>query len=421
MVDAAGERLYVLGAWHSAGSAEWPWDVRYRSAGGNTGNLLVGHAAHRQLRHAALGAMHTHRPDRIREHFDRIVVVATNFLSPHFDLSGMADIVETADLPCLMVGLGAQADDYRRLAPELQPGTVRFVRAVAERSAVVGVRGEFTASVLDDLGVRNVAVLGCPSFYTNLSAPLRVARRRFAEVEKVVVTGTTDVVGVSFDPEAKAEVERTLFRLAAAADCPYVFQSELAEILQLEEPGPGRRAAAAAGAATRAVLSYLVRPRRECAVSLKRNAWRSWYNTRRVLRGGRHRRALTRRGRHMGYERAGDYAAVVRRIGRVFFDVDEWFDFVRGQHLVVGTRLHGAVAALLQGVPAIVLYHDSRTREICELLGVPRLSVAAARGLSLEAIYDRVDFDELTPRHAALIPRYVDFLERNGVAHRFAS
>ena len=118
----------------------------------------------------------------------------------------------------------------------------------------------------------------------------------------------------------------------------------------------------------------------------------------------------------MGYERAGDYVAVVRRIGRVFFDVDEWFDFVRGQDLVVGTRLHGVVAALLQGVPAIVLYHDSRTREICELFGVPRLSVAPARGLSLDAIYDRVDFDELTPRHAALIPRYVDFLERNGFA-----
>ena len=98
----------------------------------------------------------------------------------------------------------------------------------------------------------------------------------------------------------------------------------------------------------------------------------------------------------------------------------QWFDFVRGQDLVIGTRLHGAVAALLQGVPAIVIYHDSRTGEICELLALPRISVTAARGLSLAAIYDRVRFDELTPRHAALIPRYVDFLERNGVEHAFA-
>ena len=108
----------------------------------------------------------------------------------------------------------------------------------------------------------------------------------------------------------------------------------------------------------------------------------------------------------------------MQRIGRVFFDVGEWFDFVRGQDLVVGTRLHGAVAALLQGVPAIVLYHDSRTRETCEFMGLPHLSVTEARGLSLEAIYDRVQFD-VAGRHAALLPRYVDFLEANGVEHRF--
>ena len=121
----------------------------------------------------------------------------------------------------------------------------------------------------------------------------------------------------------------------------------------------------------------------------------------------------------MGCRDAGEYAAVVQRIGRAFFDVDEWFDFVRGQDLVVGTRLHGAVAALLQGVPAIVLYHDSRTRETCELMGLPHLSVTEARGLSLEAIYDRVRFDDVARRHAALLPRYVDFLAANGVEHRF--
>ena len=373
MADSGLERLYVLGAWHSAGESGWRWEVRFRSAGRNTGNLLVGHAACRQLRHAALGAMHTHRPAQIRGHFDRVVVVATNFLSPHFDLSALADVVETADLPCLMVGLGAQAAGYRRLAPELQAGTVRFARAVAERSAVIGVRGEYTASVLRDLGIHNVEVLGCPSFYTNLSAPLRVERKPFSAVERVAVTGTTDVVGLSFDPQAKAEVERALFRLADASGHPYVFQSELPEILYLERPDPERVQALAPSA-----------------------------------------------GR-MGYDRVEEYAAAVRRIGRVFFDVDAWFDFVRGRDLVVGTRLHGAVAALLQGVPAIVVYHDSRTREICELLGLPRISVTEARGLSLEAIYDRVRFEELTPRHAALIPRYVDFLERNGVAHCFGA
>ena len=149
--------------------------------------------------------------------------------------------METADLPCLMVGLGAQAHDYEKLAPRIPAGTVRFVRAVADRSRVIGVRGEYTASVLHDLGVANVAVLGCPSFYTNLTAPLRVQRKPFAGVEKIAVTGTTDVVGLSFDPQAKAEVERTLFRLADASSHPYVFQSvgELEEVIISEVPSTG--------------------------------------------------------------------------------------------------------------------------------------------------------------------------------------
>ena len=367
------ERLFILGAAAVAGDATWGLKGRLRASGGNAGNLLVGHAVRRQLDSTALGDMDTHPVEQVRGSFDRIVVAATNFLAPHFDLSRLADVVETADLPCLMVGLGAQANDYEpRLAESLPAGTVRFVRAVAERSAVIGVRGEYTASVLDDLGVTNVVVLGCPSFYTNLSAPLRLTRRSLADIDRIVVNGIADVVGHSFDPVAKADVERMLFRLAVAANHPYVFQSERAEIL------------------------YLWRQIPEFAEGLAPGAGRA------------------------GYRDAGEYAAAVRRVGRVFFDVDEWFDFVRGQHLVIGTRLHGAVAALLQGVPAIVLHHDSRTREVCEFMGLPHLSVTEARGLSLEAIYHRVEFDGLARRHAELLPRYVDFLEANGVQHRFA-
>ena len=364
--------MLLVGAAHKAGDADWSWERRYRRTGRNTGNLLIGHGACRQLQHAAFEKPAKESAARLRERFDRIVVAASNFLNRYTDLSRMADLVESVDLPCLVVGLGAQANDYESIAGDISAGTVRLVRALAERTRVVGVRGEYSASILRDLGVGNVAVLGCPSFHTNLSAPLRVAQKRFEDMECIVVTGTADVTEHSFDGPAKAQVERTLFRLADTSNYRYVFQSELPEILYLEQPGPERAAALAPSA------------------------------------------------RRMGYESVAEYASVVRRIGRVFFDVGEWLAFMRGQDLVIGTRLHGAVAGLLQGVPAIILYHDARTRELCELMRFPHLSVTEARDLSLEAICDRVRFDEVTPRHAALIPRYVDFLEANGVEHRFA-
>ena len=366
------DRLFVAGINYRAGEADWPVERRFRRTGRNIGNLLVGYGARQQFRNAEFGGLISTPPERIRERFDRVAVVATNFLHRAVDFSAQAAAVEAVDLPCAVVGLGAQANGSEPIARSLPAGTVRFVEALAERTPVIGVRGAYTASVLDDLGVTNVEVTGCPSFYANLSAPLRLARKRFADIRRIAVNGTADVVGHSFDGEAKARVERALFRHAAASNHPYVLQSELPEMLYLDEPGPQRAAALAPSA------------------------------------------------RRLGYDSVDDYAAAVRRIGRVFFDVDEWLDFVGGQDLVVGTRLHGAVAALLRGVPAIVLYHDARTRELCELMRLPSLSVSEAAGLSLEAIHDRVRFDAVEARHAAMTSRYVDLLERNGVAHAFA-
>ena len=66
------------------------------------------------------------------------MVVATNFVNRYGDQAPLADLVEAADLPCLVVGLGAQANDDERIAPAIPAGTIRFVRAVAERLRLVG-------------------------------------------------------------------------------------------------------------------------------------------------------------------------------------------------------------------------------------------------------------------------------------------
>jgi hypothetical protein len=44
---------------------------------------------------------------------------------------------------------------------------------------------------------------------------------------------------------------------------------------------------------------------------------------------------------------------------RMFLDGWTWIDFLTTQDFVFGTRFHGTVAALLAGVPAILLTHDS--------------------------------------------------------------
>src|SRR6185503_5554689 len=69
-----------------------------------------------------------------------------------------------------VIGVGAQAGiglDARSLAP-MADSVRAFVAAVLDRSASIGVRGEFTKSYLLGLGFPSDAIdiIGCPSLFT---------------------------------------------------------------------------------------------------------------------------------------------------------------------------------------------------------------------------------------------------------------
>ena len=368
----AMERLFIVGANHEAGDRDWPVERRFELSGRNTGNLLIGNGLHRQLKYARWGGDSiASDPQRIRENYDRIVLPASNFLGGHADFSRQAEFVDSVDLPCLMVGLGAQSPSDEQEVAHIPKGTIRFIHAVADRSNTIGVRGYYTAEVLRGLGVNNVDVVGCPSFYTNLSQPVCIREIDFDSVERIVFNGSSNVIPHAYDQELARNVERKLFRMADDRDFPYVLQSEIDQIL------------------------HLVDLKAEQNSGMKRSA------------------------KILGYPDVVEFASVVRRIGKVFFEVQEWFDWMGDKDLVVGTRIHGAVAGLLQGVPAIVIYHDSRTKEMSELMNFPRASLAEASVKSLREIYDQADFEKCNRRHEVMLDRYVDFLDKNGISHRF--
>lgn len=118
----------------------------FRLAGHNTGNFAFTHAIRRQVvgwRDAIHEGVRT-TPDRMREAGDICVIPGANKLGRHADLGKMAELLEAADLPTVVLSLGAQSSvDYG--VPELPEGTVRWVRAVVDRSpagrANIGVRG----------------------------------------------------------------------------------------------------------------------------------------------------------------------------------------------------------------------------------------------------------------------------------------
>src|SRR3954462_13349221 len=120
--------------------------------------------------------------DRINASCDALVLpFANQFRTDQRDnLAQLADAIDRLRVPVIVVGIGCQLDldhDYSNLDP-INDEVKRFVAAVLDRSASIGVRGEWTAEYLRNLGFRDVDVIGCPSMYLHgagLPTPRAVA------------------------------------------------------------------------------------------------------------------------------------------------------------------------------------------------------------------------------------------------------
>ncbi|MGP9734866.1 polysaccharide pyruvyl transferase family protein, partial [Brachybacterium sp. AOP42-C2-15] len=108
------------------------------------------------------------------EYADKFLLSAANFIQ--FDgfsearraaYRRLGDDLSRLEIPLVVLGLGVQAPQrWNPLEHQLPAEAVQLLKVIGEKSKVVSVRGEFSASILRDYaGVRNVMVTGCPSFF----------------------------------------------------------------------------------------------------------------------------------------------------------------------------------------------------------------------------------------------------------------
>ena len=132
-------------------------------------------------------------------------------------------------MPCVIIGLGAQAPSYERKL-EIPEGTKRLVKIISERSKTLGVRGYFTASVLEEMGITNITVIGCPSMYWTCNPTMVLSKKSFDTCQRIAVNGSSNTVVHTIDVEAAKRVEALLANLAFKNNYPYVLQNEAAEM-----------------------------------------------------------------------------------------------------------------------------------------------------------------------------------------------
>nr|WP_321361159.1 polysaccharide pyruvyl transferase family protein [uncultured Hyphomonas sp.] len=329
------------------------FDRLYQMVGQNTGNLLFTNAVWNQIAGPKERINFTFDPGKLNEQLGALVIPAANWLSPRVDFSHLADLVEKLTIPVVLIGLGAQDAGYSGQVT-VPDGTVRFVRAVAQRSSSVSVRGDYTRQILAGFGITNVTVTGCPSLYHNFRPFTPPRSKLHVRFDRGLFHATR--YSASYAPFARTKsLQRDLFQLAYQNGMDILFQSEPEEMrlltgLDLENAFDDR-------------LKGLL---------LEIYGAQDW-------------------------DKLVDY---VLSHGRLFFDVDEWSRALDYYDYVLGTRLHGTIMALNSGVPAVLVHHDSRTREMAEFAAIPSVALENAsldpkkivkllNGIEWKAYYDR--------------------------------
>lgn len=70
-----------------------------------------------------------------------------------------------------------------------------------------------------------------------------------------------------------------------------------------------------------------------------------------------------------------DFQELIIKNSRMYISIDQWMEDLARMDLCFGTRIHGNILATQSQCPSIVVYHDSRTRELAETMEYPRIAI----------------------------------------------
>ncbi|MBK3642381.1 polysaccharide pyruvyl transferase family protein [Streptomyces sp. MBT33] len=337
----------------------------------NSGNLIFSDAAHKILETPGTEVVSNgirtdvSAAERINEEYDVFVVPLANAFRPSFEgqLKRLTRLIRRLRIPVVVLGVGAQAGlsyNAERLKP-MEESVRDFVSAVLERSASIGVRGEFTEKYLRDLGFHDVEVIGCPSLF--LYGDRLPVDKRVPEL----TAGSRIAVNGSHSAVQKQGLGKVIDRAHARYPHLTFIGQNLSDARQLH--------------------------------------WRDLTHP---------NGAVTAIPTHP------DHPMYREDKVRVYVDPVTWIDDLRGYDFSFGSRIHGNIAALLAGTPATVLCGDSRTLELCRYFEIPHRRIdKLPEDLDPARLYEEADLTGLTGGHAERFERFAAFLGRNGLENTF--
>lgn len=347
----------------------------HNKIGGNSGNVLYLAGVLRGIcaddvdvdmdGYAAEGGRYKEADiDRINQVYDAYLIPLADAFRADFvkNLENLTRFVKQLKIPCHIIGVGIRGkyDLDVNSAFTFDDKAKDFVKAVLEKSPMIGLRGEITAKYLTRLGFseeNDYTVIGCPSMYI---FGKRIARRHlFLEKDSRI--------SINFNPTIP-EIDQNILECSRQyREWFYVAQNiEELRCLWLGLPKPDLRD-----------KFYFADISDELYV-----------------------------GNHVkGFVTAGD-----------------WIRYMNTIDLSIGGKFHGNMAAILGGAPAIFIPSDARMQELVLYHSLPAINAKDWKKIdSFEQAVEKVDFDRYLSLHEKNFTHYCGFLEKLGIPNVYGS
>ncbi len=287
------------------------------------------------------------------------------------------DFLKKSRFRLTVASIGAQVPlNYispENFAKDLCDEVKKFVYEIADRSISIGVRGEYTGDVLKALGIKNVDVIGCPSWFVNGINQVDVVKKDWSYDFKVSCFSSGSwLKGKQYLIKEALKYTDPKFIIQQEYDIiPYYFLNN-------------------------DIYIYIRRYFRNL----------DYFRAAKILKD------------EYGISMKDQFFnSKVRKLFEFFLDVDEWSRFAKTRDLAFGTRIHGAIVHLKQGVPTLLFVHDMRLLEIAEFFKIPyiRWDKIDITKLDIRELYEKTDFSEMNKAYLPLYENYKAFIHKNGI------
>ena len=348
--------------------------VEYDKCGSNLGNLLYQHSVYKHLStenqeiEINNNSVDTKKIDFINQNYDHFVVPLANAFRPSFgkSLDKLTQFLKGIKIPVTIVGVGAQTDHTGNFdnLNSIKPQVKEFLSVVLDKGNSVGVRGSITQQYVESLGfIGKADIIGCPSLFTY---PENIINMR-------KVDGLDDNLKLAINLSAtgqQAAFSENLNNFEKIFSLNFNRYNDICYIPQ----------------ETRSLelLTYGV-------------------------------------NRKKGIEHAMISVSLAEKIFnenkvKFFLNSYSWFEYLSQRDFTFGTRLHGCIASLVGGTPAMLFAHDSRTLEIAEHFALPYINLNYEnRTLDAKELYDLVDLNPMQNKYEDNLRIYAQFLRKNGL------